>query len=131
MFSRCGDYLDFVDRPEALGEQRPGDIRLPKHARALDAPVDVALHVVDAGGGELVEIVMTTGGGDLAGAQAIGEFLRRQTVIAQTCGVEAVGLDFFIAQAGNTGEGPVDIGSHRGANREELQAHLVLAALRH
>ena len=73
---------------------------------------------------------MTTGSGDLPGAKAVGEFLGRQAVIGQFCRVEAVGLDFFIAQAGNSGEGAVDIGPHRGPNREELKAHLELLLLR-
>ena len=65
-----GDDLELVDGPEALGEQRPGDVGLPQHLGALDAPIDVALQVVDAGGRELVEIVMTAGRGDLVRAQA-------------------------------------------------------------
>ena len=43
------DNLELLDRPEALVDQWPGDVRMPDRMGAFDAAVDVSLQVVDAG----------------------------------------------------------------------------------
>jgi len=63
--------------------------------------------------------------GQIEVLQAFGELLRRDTVIADAGGIEAVALDLFVAERGHALERAVEIGGERSADREELQAHLV------
>ena len=72
---------------------------------------------------------MAARGRELEIPQALRELLGWQAVVAHAFRVEAVGLELFVAHRGDLLERARDVFCHGGADREELQAHLVAAGL--